>query len=107
MSRQQAAFCDACNRAVVVFVQGFSFCGPCFLEHSRGNLQFAASPGAERADEDFGFIRIHRSALVNASLVSEIRRVTRHRLVAVLSDGSEVRLAQEYRRRLEHNLSIH
>jgi two-component system, LytTR family, response regulator len=54
-----------------------------------------------------GFVRIHRSAIVNARAVTEIRRVTRHRLVAVLNDGTEVRLAHEYRASLERYLSVH
>ena len=52
-----------------------------------------------------GFLRVHRCAAVNASSVLEIRRLTRHRQVAVLSDGTEVPLSPEYREDLESYLT--
>ena len=62
-----------------------------------GSLQTRLAP--------MGFIRVHRCAAVNASCVLEIRRVTRHRQVAVLNYGAEVPLSPEYRDELESYLT--
>ena len=51
MNRPGATFCDGCSRPVVVFIHGFSFCGLCFLEHSRGNPPVTVEAAADRRDD--------------------------------------------------------
>ena len=59
----------------------------------------------ERRLQRFGFARIDRSILVNAGRVFEIRRTGRRMYVAVLGDGTELRLAPAYREELERMLT--
>ena len=46
------------------------------------------------------FIRVHRSNLVNAARVAEIRSVARGDQMLVMDDGSEVRVSRNYRDRI-------
>jgi two-component system LytT family response regulator len=49
-------------------------------------------------------VRIHRSTLVNADRVLEIRRTGRRTWTAVLNDGTVLPLADEHRHSLEEHL---
>jgi len=51
------------------------------------------------------FFRVHRSAIVNIRFVMEVTRVTRHRSVIVLRDGSRIAVSAERRATLEAWLS--
>jgi two-component system LytT family response regulator len=50
------------------------------------------------------FVRIHRSAIVNIDLVSELRQDAHGDYVAVLRDKSEVRVGRRFRDRLQARL---
>ena len=50
------------------------------------------------------FVRIHRSAIVNIDLVSELRQDAHGDYVAVLRDGTEVRVGRRFRARLQARL---
>jgi two-component system LytT family response regulator len=45
----------------------------------------------------YGFVRIHRSALVNANRVRELRSLSKGELAVVLLDGTELKLSRNYR----------
>ena len=48
-----------------------------------------------------GFVRIHRSALVNAERVKELRPQDKGEYIVVLNDGTELKLTRSYRASLE------
>ena len=48
-----------------------------------------------------GFVRIHRSALVNAERVKELRPRDKGEYTVVLSDGTELKLSRNYRASVE------
>lgn len=50
------------------------------------------------------FVRIHRSAIVNIDLVSELRQDAHGDYVAVLRGGTEVRVGRRFRQRLQARL---
>jgi two-component system, LytTR family, response regulator len=50
------------------------------------------------------FVRIHRSAIVNIDLVSELRQDAHGDYVAVLRDSTEVRVGRRFRARLQARL---
>jgi two-component system LytT family response regulator len=50
------------------------------------------------------FVRIHRSAMVNIDLVTELRQDAHGDYVAVLRDGTEVRVGRRFRERLQARL---
>jgi two-component system LytT family response regulator len=50
------------------------------------------------------FVRIHRSAIVNIDLVSELRQDDHGDYVAVLRDGAAVRVGRRFRARLQQRL---
>ena len=50
------------------------------------------------------FIRIHRSAIVNIDLVNELRQSAHGDYVAVLRDGTEIRVGRRFRVRLQARL---
>jgi two-component system LytT family response regulator len=50
------------------------------------------------------FVRIHRSAIVNIDLVSELRQDAHGDYVAVLRSGTEVRVGRRFRARLQTRL---
>ena len=52
-----------------------------------------------------GFVRVHRSAIVNARRVKEIVSTPRREQVAVLLDGTRIRLARGARARLQAHLN--
>jgi len=55
-----------------------------------------------------GFVRIHRSALVNVERVRELRPLSKGEFTVVLHDGTELKLSRSFRSALErltgHNL---
>jgi two-component system, LytTR family, response regulator len=50
------------------------------------------------------FVRIHRSAIVNIDVVSELRQDAHGDYIAVLRDGTEVRVGRRFRARLQARL---
>jgi two-component system LytT family response regulator len=48
-----------------------------------------------------GFVRIHRSALVNAERVKELRPLDKGEYMVVLNDGTELKLSRNYRASVE------
>ncbi len=48
-----------------------------------------------------GFVRIHRSTLVSASRVRELRPLSKGEFTVVLTDGTELKLSRNYRAALE------
>ena len=48
-----------------------------------------------------GFVRIHRSALVNAERVKELRPLDKGEYTVVLNDGTELKLTRNYRESVE------
>jgi two-component system LytT family response regulator len=50
------------------------------------------------------FVRIHRSAMVNIDLVTELRQDAHGDYVAVLRGGTEVRVGRRFRERLQARL---
>ena len=50
------------------------------------------------------FIRIHRSAIVNLDVVQELRQEVHGDFLAVLRDGTEIRVGRRFRARLEARL---
>jgi two-component system, LytTR family, response regulator len=48
-----------------------------------------------------GFVRIHRSTLVNISRVRELLPLTKGEFTVVLLDGTELKLSRNYRFALE------
>jgi two-component system LytT family response regulator len=51
-----------------------------------------------------GFVRIHRSALVNVERVRELRPLSKGEFTVVLLDGTELKLSRNYRSALERLL---
>jgi len=68
---------------------------------SRTLLHRRALADLERDLRDHGFVRVHRTALVNASAVREIRSARRGDAIVVLGDGTELRLSRRYRAALD------
>jgi two-component system LytT family response regulator len=58
----------------------------------------------ETALDSRRFVRIHRSAIVNIDLVVELRQELHGDYVAVLRDGTEVRVGRRFRARLQARL---
>jgi two-component system LytT family response regulator len=58
----------------------------------------------EMSLDDRQFVRIHRSAIVNIDVVSELRQDVHGDYVAVLRDGTEVRVGRRFRARLQARL---
>jgi two-component system, LytTR family, response regulator len=58
----------------------------------------------EEALDPHQFVRIHRSAIVNIDLVSELRQDAHGDYIAVLRDGTEVRVGRRFRARLQARL---
>ena len=54
--------------------------------------------------DDHRFIRIHRSAIVNIDVVSELRQDEHGDYVAVLRDRTEIRVGRRFRGRLQNRL---
>ena len=52
--------------------------------------------------ETLGFVRVHRSALVNLDRVREVETAGHGDGTLVLADGTRVRLSRTYRRGFEH-----
>jgi two-component system LytT family response regulator len=50
------------------------------------------------------FVRIHRSAIVNIDVVSELRPDAHGDYIAVLRGGAEVRVGRRFRARLQARL---
>ena len=75
--------------------------------HARGEVFLVREilGSLERRLQRFGFARIDRSILVNTGRVFEIRKTGRRLYVAVLADGTELRLAPSYRDELERMLA--
>jgi two-component system LytT family response regulator len=48
-----------------------------------------------------GFLRIHRSVLVNANRVRELRSLSKGEFTVILDDGTELKLSRNYRAALE------
>jgi len=48
-----------------------------------------------------GFVRIHRSAIVNAERVKELRPRDKGEYTVVLNDGTELKLSRNYRAAVE------
>jgi two-component system, LytTR family, response regulator len=48
-----------------------------------------------------GFVRIHRSALVNAERVKELRPLEKGEYTVILNDGTELKLSRNYRAAVE------
>jgi two-component system LytT family response regulator len=48
-----------------------------------------------------GFVRIHRSAIVNAERVKELRPLDKGEYIVVLNDGTELKLSRNYRAAVE------
>ena len=48
-----------------------------------------------------GFVRIHRSTLVNAERVKELRPEDKGEYIVVLNDGTELKLTRNYRASVE------
>jgi two-component system LytT family response regulator len=74
--------------------------------HARGEtfLVREVLGSLERRLQRFGFARIDRSILVNTRRVFEIRKTGRRVYVAVLNDGTQLRLAPSAREELERIL---
>jgi two-component system LytT family response regulator len=51
-----------------------------------------------------GFVRIHRSTLVNLDRIRELTPATHGEFRAVLTDGTELKVSRGYRHRLEEHL---
>ena len=51
----------------------------------------------ERKLEPKGFVRIHRSTLVNVDRVSEMRTLDNGEYKVLLRDGTELKLSRSYR----------
>jgi two-component system LytT family response regulator len=68
------------------------------------HLQRGTLGGLERALDPQRFVRIHRSAIVNIALVTELRPDAHGDYVAVLRDTTEVRVGRAFRSRLEDRL---
>lgn len=75
--------------------------------HARGEtfLVREVLGSLERRLQQFGFARIDRSILVNTRRVFEIRKTGRRVYVAVLDDGTQLRLAPSCREELERLLT--
>jgi two-component system LytT family response regulator len=58
----------------------------------------------EEALDPRRFVRIHRSAIVNIDLVSELRQDAHGDYIAVLRGGTEVRVGRRFRARLQERL---
>jgi two-component system LytT family response regulator len=58
----------------------------------------------EEALDQRRFVRIHRSAIINIDLVSELRQDAHGDYVAVLRGGTEVRVGRRFRARLQARL---
>ena len=58
----------------------------------------------EEALDPHRFVRIHRSAIVNIDLVSELRQDAHGDYIAVLRGGAEVRVGRRFRARLQARL---
>ena len=54
-----------------------------------------------------GFVRIHRSALVNAERVRELRPQDKGEYTVVLNNGTELKLTRNYRASVERLLGAH
>ncbi len=52
-----------------------------------------------------GFVRIHRSVLVNSNRVRELRPTTHGESLVQLADGTSLKLSRTYRDRLSHLLA--
>ena len=50
------------------------------------------------------FVRIHRSAIINIDVVTELRQDAHGDYVAVLRDQTEVRVGRRFRERLQQRL---
>jgi len=74
--------------------------------HSAGKTHLVRESLASLAERlgSQGFVRVHRSAIVNARRVKEIVSTPRRDQVAVLRDGTRIRLARGARARLEAQL---
>jgi two-component system LytT family response regulator len=75
--------------------------------HTRENgahLHRALIGSLEESLDPRQFVRIHRSAIVNIDLVSELRQDAHGDYVAVLRGGPEVRVGRRFRERLQARL---
>ena len=62
-------------------------------------LRESMSNVAERL-HPYGFVRIHRSVLINTSFVEEVRRLTTGRYVLRLKGGKEFHVSRTYKKNL-------
>ena len=76
--------------------------------HAAGKEYFLRIPIKDiEPDLDFqGFLRIHRSAIVNLAWVREIRKAPPRDAVAVLKTGRKIKIGRQYREALESALGI-
>jgi two-component system LytT family response regulator len=58
----------------------------------------------DRSLDERRFVRIHRSAIVNIDLVTELRQDAHGDYVAVLRDQTEIRVGRRFRHRLQSRL---
>lgn len=59
---------------------------------------------AEARLQQSGFLRIHRSVLVNANRVQRLRPLSKGEFTVILIDGTELKLSRNYRESLRHLL---
>jgi DNA-binding LytR/AlgR family response regulator len=62
-------------------------------------LRGSMSNVAERL-HPYGFVRIHRSVLINTSLVEEVRRLTTGRYILRIKGGKEFHVSRTYKKNL-------
>jgi DNA-binding LytR/AlgR family response regulator len=53
-----------------------------------------------------GFLRVHRSIVINLEQLVEIRRMSRYKQCVVLAGGTQLPLADDYRDALERSLMV-
>ena len=68
------------------------------------HLHRASLSSLEASLDPQQFVRIHRSAIVNIDMVGELRQDAHGDFVAVLRNGSEVRVGRRFRERLQQRL---
>lgn len=80
--------------------------GPYVVLHTpeREHLVRASLTALEERLADRGFLRVHRSALVNLAEVREVRPLSHGDALAVLADGTRVRVSRSRREELEARL---
>ena len=72
---------------------------------ARTHLIRETMAGLEEALEPAGFARLHRSTIVNLDRVKEMQPWFSGDYVALLTDGTRLKLSRVYRERLEQRLA--